>query len=66
MNDDERADYKRRCCCWWCGGELIWDNDFSSDDVFGDGNHNGIVTFLHCTKCNAEVQYTEPEADDEE
>ena len=37
-----------RAICWWCGAELIWDNDFTSDDVFGDGEER-LVTFLHCS-----------------
>lgn len=50
------------CKCWWCGADLIWDNDFTSDDVFGDGGDR-LVSFLHCSnpKCNAIVQYSQPE-----
>lgn len=62
---DDKEEYKRRCCCWWCGGDLIWDNDFTSDDVFGDGEDR-LVTYLHCTnpKCGAEVQYVQPTEDE--
>ena len=47
------------CRCWWCGGPLVRDNDFTSDDVLGDGQDR-LVTFLHCSECGARVQYTEP------
>lgn len=48
-----------RCnICWYCGGQLIWDNDFDLDDIYGEGSGEGIVTFLHCRECGAEVQYT--------
>ena len=23
--------------CWFCGGQLVWDNDYNYDEVFGDG-----------------------------
>ena len=38
-----------RGICWWCGGKLIWQSDFSEDE--------GMVTYLTCSECNAEVQY---------
>lgn len=41
--------------CWYCGGQLIWQSDFNYDEVFGDGE--GVVTYLMCTECGAEVQY---------
>ena len=45
-----------RDICWYCGGKLFWQSDFNYDEVYGDGE--GIVTFLHCSNCNAEVQYS--------
>lgn len=39
--------------CWYCGSKLIWDSDFNYDEVFGEGE--GIVTYLHCSKCGAEI-----------
>ena len=45
-----------RDICWYCGGKLFWQSDFNYDEVYGDGD--GIVTFLHCSNCNAEVQYS--------
>ena len=52
-----------RDVCWYCGGRLVWDNDFDYDEVYGEGE--GIVTFLHCTKCDAEVQYSKRDDKDE-
>ena len=42
--------------CWYCNGPLCLDSDFDYADVHGEGT--GIVTFLHCSNCNAEVQYS--------
>lgn len=44
------------CRCWWCRELLCWDSDFNYDEVHGEGE--GIVTFLHCTGCGAEVMYS--------
>ena len=46
----------RRDVCWYCGGRLRWDSDFSYDEIFGEGD--GIVSFLTCMNCGAEVQYS--------
>ena len=46
-----------RDVCFHCGGKLIWDSDFSADDVFDDGDTDGIVHRLHCANCGADVQY---------
>lgn len=45
-----------RNVCWYCGGNLIWDSDFNYDEVFGEGK--GVISFLHCSECGAEVQYS--------
>lgn len=45
-----------RNVCWYCGGQLVWNSDFDYSDVFGDGE--GIVTYLHCANCGADVQYS--------
>ena len=49
--------------CWYCGGKLIWDNDFSAEDV-GYDDAEGIVTFLHCSEYGAEVEYKQLDQDD--
>ena len=49
--------------CWYCGGRLIWDNDFDYADVYGEGK--GIVTYLHCTNCEAIVEYSIKDEDEE-
>lgn len=46
----------RRNVCWYCGGQLRWDSDFNYDEIFGEGD--GIVSFLTCMDCGAEVQYS--------
>jgi hypothetical protein len=45
----------RRDVCWYCGGQLIWDSDFDMDEIYGE---EGIVTYLHCSDCGANVEYT--------
>lgn len=42
--------------CWYCGGTLIWQSDFNYDEIYSEGE--GIVTFLTCKNCGAEVQYS--------
>ena len=42
--------------CFHCGAlAVIWDCDFSFDDVGIEGD--GIVQFCHCTNCGAEIEY---------
>ena len=43
---------------------VIWDSDFSFDDCGYEGD--GIVQFLHCTNCGAEIEYRIPFDNDEE
>ena len=50
--------------CWYCGGDVVWDNDFSASDVYGDGVE-GIVTYLHCAECGARITYEQIEEEDE-
>lgn len=53
--------------CWYCGAPLVWDCDYDYADVFTEGE--GIVTMLHCSNCNANVEYclrTDIEEDSEE
>lgn len=35
---------------------MIWNSDFNYDEVHGEGH--GIVSFLHCSKCGAEAQFS--------
>lgn len=51
--------------CWYCGGELIWESDFPLDEVYGEDAGEGIVTYLHCSECNAQVMYEKSYRDDE-
>ena len=52
----EKQQHLRRDVCWWCGGKLIWQSDFTKEEVLGEGE--GMVTYLTCSECNADVQYT--------
>ena len=49
--------------CWYCGGKLIWQNDFAYSDIYGAGE--GIVTYLTCSECGAEVEYSRRDDVDE-
>ena len=41
--------------CLHCGKRaVIWDNDFSFEDMGYDGD--GIVHIYHCTHCGAEIE----------
>lgn len=52
-----------RNTCWRCEGYIIWGNDFSYDEVYGKCDKctkdfcDGIVSFLSCNDCNAEIEY---------
>lgn len=46
--------------CFHCGGTVVWDNDFTGDDVLINGDVDGLVHMLHCTECGAEIQYYIP------
>lgn len=39
------------CCC----KTVIWDNDFSFEDMGYEGE--GLVHICHCTNCGAEIEY---------
>ena len=52
--------------CWWCGGRLIWNCDYDASDYYDEGEREGIVTFLHCTECGAQVVYIPPRSEYEE
>ncbi len=57
-----------RSVCWYCSSinSLCWNSDFNYDEVYGEGE--GVVTFLHCMNCKAEIQYSlrTDELEDEE
>ena len=39
---------------------VVWDSDFTGDEVLGNGDTDGIVHMCHCTNCGAEIQYYIP------
>ncbi len=42
--------------CFHClSKSVIWDNDFTYEDVGMDGE--GIVHMLHCENCGATIEY---------
>lgn len=50
--------------CFHClSRSVIWDGDFDFDDCGYEGE--GIVHFLHCAECGAEIEYRIP-CDDED
>ena len=52
----------RRDTCWYCGGRLIWGTDHDAEDLGYDAP--GIVTHLHCSRCNARVEYVKLEEEE--
>lgn len=64
MTDKDWPYMGARDVCWYCGGRLIWDSDFNYDEVHGEGE--GIVTFMHCSKCGANVEYSQRTDEEEE
>ena len=44
--------------CFHCMQPTIcWDSDFTGDEVYGNGDTDGLVHMCHCSNCGAEVQY---------
>ena len=42
-------------CFHCCARAVIWDADFSFEDVGYEGE--GIVHYCHCTNCGAQTEY---------
>lgn len=59
----EYIDRERRDVCWFCGGRLIWGGDNDAQDLGFE--REGIVTNLTCSQCNAFVEYTLLEEEEE-
>lgn len=45
--------------CWFCGGQLIWNNDHSFEEVGYDGD--GVVSIHTCKDCDATAEFTKKE-----
>lgn len=50
--------------CFHCGEEVVWDNDFTYEDLGYEGE--GIIHMCHCPNCGAEIEYRIPLDNDEE
>ena len=44
--------------CLYCNDSLIWQNDFSCEDIYFCSCEEGIITFYECSNCSAEYQIT--------
>lgn len=42
--------------CYFCGEQMVYQNDWNYDDIFGDGE--GIVSVWSCPHCNSEAQFS--------
>lgn len=54
-------------CFHCCARAVIWDSDFTFEDVGMEGN--GLVHFCHCANCGARIEYYisfDAEADEED
>ena len=49
--------------CWFCGHEMIWDSDFTGEDV-GTGDETQVAAVLHCPNCEAEAIFTSAHEDE--
>lgn len=49
------------CNCWYCGHKMIWQSDFSYDEVYDEGE--GIIAYLKCSneECNAIAKFIKRE-----
>lgn len=57
------APYDRNRCPK-CGGYAIWQSDFNYDDVFGEGEGEGMVSYLTCERCGTKLEYSKRDEDD--
>jgi len=48
---------QNRNLCFICGGELIWQNEFTPEEYGYDIEYKGRVIFLSCADCGANVKY---------
>jgi hypothetical protein len=44
--------------CLFCSGGLIWQNDFTCEDVYFCTCESGIISFWDCPDCDARYQIT--------
>lgn len=46
--------------CWFCRSKMIWQSDFSYEDMGYEGD--GIVAILSCTnmRCEASAEFAQP------
>ncbi len=51
-------------CFHCCTKGVIWDSDFSFEDVGLEGE--GIVHFCHCVNCGARIEYYIPLSEEDE
>ena len=42
--------------CYFCGAELIWQNDWNFEEVYGDGE--GIVSYYYCFNCGCDAEFS--------
>ena len=49
--------------CPFCNSEMIWGNDHSYNDVYGEGE--GIITIYSCSNCNCIAEFTLREDEEE-
>lgn len=55
VNEENRIMIEYRC--WFCGGILYWQADYGYDEIYGEGE--GIVAFLQCSECHANVEVSQ-------
>ena len=46
------------CNCFHCGGIVVWDSDFSGEEMGYE--EECIVHVCHCEDCGAEIEYRVP------
>ena len=52
--------------CLFCGGELGWDNDFTREEYYMDGDEEANVHVYTCTKCGREYVIADPPKEERE
>ena len=48
--------------CLICGGDLCWDSNTTTADLYDDyeGDNIAVVNHLHCTNCGRDYEIVDP------
>ena len=42
--------------CPYCGHTMVWQSDFTYDEIFDEGD--GVVSYYHCGNCGCDAEFS--------